>query len=71
MSRTHLSCAIRELDRLTAERRKALDSGDPDGADAREGEIAGLLRLSWPCGEPGCSDRVTLGRMIAQRETAS
>ncbi len=71
MSRAHLSCALSELDRLATERGKALDSGDVDGADLHEREIAKLLRLSWPCGEPGCNDVVTLGRIVSRRETAS
>ena len=34
----------------------------PDGADVMTSEINALLSLSWPCGDPGCGDRVTPGR---------
>ena len=64
---THYRCAQEELRRLVALRRGAAQLGRRRDVAAYDREIGALLQLSWPCGDLGCGNRVTLGEDVAQR----
>ncbi len=63
----HFACAQAELRQLASLRRRAWAQGRDRDADELDRKINTLLQLSWPCGDPGCSDRVTLGEDVARR----
>ena len=67
----HYACAQAELRRLTSLRRLARAQGEDRDSTVYSREINALLQLSWPCGDPGCSDRVTLGEDVARRVEAA
>lgn len=63
----HFECAKADLRRLTSLRRRAWAQRRVCAIAEYDREINALLKLSWPCSDPGCSDLVTLGMYAAQR----